>query len=87
MQRHGQLRIITGGSNGERLTNVGTTSFMPAAVSLSSLLPPTVSLHSYHSLIIYECCDTVEQRMIPGVSNDETLTDVDTHNCYMCKVT
>ena len=24
--------------------------------------------------------------MIPGGSNDERLTNVDTHNCYICKV-
>ena len=32
----------------ERLTDVGTTSFMPTSVSLLWLLPVTVSLHLYH---------------------------------------
>ena len=35
---------------------------------------------------IYECSDTVEQRMIPRGSNNERLSDVDTRNCYICKV-
>ena len=35
-------RMIPGGSNDERLTDVGTTSFVPTSVTLSSLLPPMV---------------------------------------------
>ena len=37
---------------------------------------------------VYECSDTVEQRMNSGGRNDERLTDihVDTRNCYICKV-
>ena len=42
-----EQRMIPGGNN-ERPTDVGTTSFVPTLVSLSLLLPPTVSLHSYH---------------------------------------
>ena len=38
------------------------------------------------SWLIYECSNTVEQRMIPGGSNDKRLTDIDTCNCYICKV-
>ena len=41
-----EQRMIAGGSNNERLSNVGTTSFVPTSVSLS-LLPPRESLHSY----------------------------------------
>ena len=36
--------------------------------------------------VIYECSDTIEQSVIPGGSNDERLKDVDTRNCYICKV-
>ena len=43
-------RMIPESSNAKRLTNVGTTSFMPTSVCLSLLLPLTVSLHSYHGL-------------------------------------
>ena len=35
------------------------------------------------SWLIYECSDTVEQRMILGGSN-ERLTDVNIHDCYIC---
>ena len=35
---------------------------------------------------VYECSDTVEQRMNSGGRNDERLTDIDTRNCYICKV-
>ena len=41
-----EQRMISGGSNDERLTDVGTTSFVPTSVSPLSLLPPTVPLHS-----------------------------------------
>ena len=30
--------------------------------------------------------NTVEQSVIPGGSNDERLTNIDTCNCYICKV-
>ena len=43
-----EQRRIPGASNVERLINVDTTSVMPTSVSLSSLLPLTVSLQSYH---------------------------------------
>ena len=38
------------------------------------------------SWLTYKCSNTVEQRMIPGGSNDKRLTDVDTRNWYTCKV-
>ena len=40
--------MIPGGTNDERLTDVNTTEVVPTLVHLSSLLSPTVSLHSYH---------------------------------------
>ena len=44
---------------------------MPTSISLSLLLPQMVSLH------LYECTNTVKQRMIPGGNNDKSLTVVD----------
>ena len=73
---------IPGDTNDERLTDVGTTSFVPTSVSLSSLLPLTES--ALISWLIYKCSDTVEWRTIPGGSNDESLTDIDARNCYIC---
>ena len=49
----------SGGSNDEKLTNVGTT--LSTSVILSSLLPPTASVAA---LNIYEWSDIVEQGMI-----------------------
>ena len=72
-----EQRMIPGGNN-ERPTDVGTTSFVPTLVSLSLLLPPTVT--ALISWLIYKCSNTVEQRMIPGGSNDERLNDMDTRN-------
>ena len=48
-------RMIPGGSNNDKLTDVGTTSFIPTSVSLS--------LHSYHDWLIYECSDTIEHSL------------------------
>ena len=31
------------------------------------------------SWLVYVCSDTVERRMLPGGTNDERLTDVDTY--------
>lgn len=47
---------------------------MPMLVTPSSLLSPMVSLILW---LIYQCGDTVEQKMIPGDSNDKRPTDVD----------
>ena len=41
---------------------------------------------AFVSWLTYKCSNTVEQRMIPGGSNDKRLTDVDTRNWYTCKV-
>ena len=57
-----EQRMNPGGSNDEKLTNVGTT--LSTSVSLSSLLPPTASVNVLISQLIYEWSDTVEQRMI-----------------------
>ena len=38
------------------------------------------------SWLIYKCSDIIEQRVIPGASNDKRLTKVDTRNWYICKV-
>ena len=77
-------RMNPGGSNDEKLTNIGTT--LSTSVRLSSLLPPTASVAVLASWLIYEWSDTVEQRMIYGSSIDERWTNVDTHNDYICKV-
>ena len=77
-----EQRMILGGRNDERLTDVGTISFIPTSVSLSLLLPRTVS--ALISWLIYDCSDTVEWRMSLWGSNDERLTNIDTRNCYIC---
>ena len=56
-----EQRMILGGRNDERLTDVGTISFIPTSVSLSLLLPRTVS--ALIPWLIYDCSDTVEWRM------------------------
>ena len=47
---------------------------MPMLVTPTSLLSPMVSLILW---LIYQCGDTVEQKMIPGDSNDNRPTDID----------
>ena len=74
--------MIFGGSNDERQTNA-TTSFVPTSVSLILLLPPKICTRI---MVNYKCSDTIEQSVISGGNNDERLTDVDTHDCYICKV-
>ena len=69
--------MIPRGSNDKKLTNansIATTSFVPALVSLLSLLPPTVI-----SWLTYKCSDVVEQSVTPGGRN-ERLTNADTHD-------
>ena len=76
-------RMIPGGSNKKRLTNAGTTSFVPTSVSFLSLLSLTML-----PLILQAIKNWSRGR--PGNeargSNDKRLTDVDTHNHYICKV-
>ena len=38
------------------------------------------------SWLIYEYSETIEQKMIPGGSNDERLTDVGTRNFYIYNI-
>ena len=62
------------------MTNIGTTSFMTTfIIATSSSVAALVSW-------IYECSNTVEQRMIRGGSTNERLTALNTRNCYICKV-
>ena len=69
--------MIPESSNAKRLTNIGTTSFMPTS-GLPLIVAASDSITALVSwFIIYECSDTIEQGMIPG----GRLTDVGTHNC------
>ena len=56
--------------------NLGQPLVVAASDSVAALV----------SWLIYECSNTVEQSVIPGGNNDERLADIDTHNCYICKV-
>ena len=69
------------GSEANNHAALGSDLGLFVTLSLSLLL-----LLSAPALLIYECSNTIEQRMILGSSNCERLTNVDTHNCYISKV-
>ena len=66
----------------ESLTNVSSTSFLPSqsASRNHAILDGVITLIRW---LICECSNTVEQRMIPGGSNDERLTNIDRRSCYI----
>ena len=79
--------MIPGGSNDGRLTDVGTASLIRAYIG-QLLVVATSDRDSVAALIsvgivVYECSDTVEQRMIPGGNNDARQTDVDSTMLHM----
>ena len=77
--------MIPGGSNSKRLTDadsIGTTSLICAYIGQPLVIATSDGVAALVSWLIYECSDTVEQSMIPGGSNNERLTVIDTRNCY-----
>lgn len=65
-----------------RLTDVGTTLFYISQILVFPASKDVATLISW--LIIYKCSDTVEEKMILGGINDESPTNIDIHNCYIC---
>ena len=53
-----------------------------AYISQPLITAASDSVTALISWLIYECSDTVEQRMIARGSNDKRLTEVDTCNSY-----
>ena len=53
-----------------------------AYISQPLIIAASDSVTTPVSWLIYECSDTVEQRMIARGSNDKRLTKVDTRNSY-----
>ena len=53
-----------------------------AYISQPLITAASDSVTALVSWLIYECSDTVEQRMIARGSNDKRLTEVDTCNSY-----